>query len=1369
MEFLKKAWKYLVGAACVVIASGIFISIAVAGNQPIINLHEPSTYVMDSETIFTLDASVSIPDFTGDSAALAATNLVWQTDNNQIIGFASNPGLTAFDNSTATGLSVTAKTIKAGRTRISAKFYYQTEDGDENGKVIDTVFTPGNESSFHFIEVEFNDSFTTNFTAAFNPPSAFEEGRIYRPGIQLNMNANTYTQDPLGIAKSNEVVSWHQNTFEKGYIQVDKGGACDVYIRPQSGYDTASQSYIPNLYRHIVIYGAVMFDDDTYVMPTNDYRAQPIPSNIDTSASARVVYESTNPNVAVMNKSVLTPVGAGVATITAGVKDSSGNYMTYNNGDPSSTVNSYDTIDVTIPLVWIVNGVASRDLSQNINVGDSYEFLTNATADSTLTFTSSNNAVATISADGILNAKTSGTTTVTAKVTNGSFTDTITATINVVDTFALSATSYTVQVGETYTLEAKGAAEGAVIKFYIDDVEVSAANGGLTGEVDPTNDRFVTVKGVRQGSYTVRAEMKYNNVIKNAYCTVIVMTPVTDVTINPDKLTMKVGETANLRVTIGPNTAFNKNVFWVSSDPSVVSIQAGSESELTTTITAMKGGVATITVVSAADGTKYATCTVNVSEAVTGVKLNEHNVTVNSKQMTQYLLTATVYPESTGVPDGVDRTVKWSSTDESVLTVDPNTGLVTFVAPGHAAVIVQTVDGGFTDSCNFTVSVPVETVTIQSDDLILSIGERVALTAEVLPLTASNRNVEWISSDTSIVTIDTNGNLTAVKPGYATITCRAMDSGSSAPWDSINVYVRQRVSSLTLNTRSVTVTKGTVFWLYATILPETADVKLVDWKSSDESLATVDDNGMVTAIAPGVVKITATSRDTGDSDYCEVTISEPVQAIRLLTGDSQTLFVGSQFTIVPEVLPIDAPNKNVTYTSSNENVATVDENGVVTAVLGGECDIIVTTEERQLKAICHITVIEYLSTITLDKTFSYLNINSSLTLNATTTTDTATNKNIIWKSANPAIATVDSAGKVTGISYGTVVITAVAEDGGGATATCVIQVVEPVTSITLNATELRMIQGDTYILAATVYPATASVRNIKWESDNPSVATVDADGEVTAVSGGKCKISAVSTDGNDIRAYCIVYVTNKTNATKLTLNSSAITIKVGEGRKLTVTSIPSVITEELGWYSTDTGIVTVDQEGNILGINEGVANVVVYGKTSGVEGRCQVTVKSGMIYATGININSSEITMLTGKTRLLTARLTPLNATEPVQWFSSDTSVVVVDSNGKITTVGPGHATITAITNTTGFESNCLVHSIALSRTKLVMQQYDPFQLYVDGAASPISWRTNNPRIATVSSKGEVIGRKPGTTTITATIEGKTLSCTVTITEATKY
>ena len=1362
MNIVKKFWKYILGAVVVLGSSGALLAYVLASNDPVINLMTPDSYNFDSEETFSLQATVAIPEYAGTNAdALVMTNLEWTTGNSQIIGL-TDAGMTGTFGSSAIGQTVMAKAIKAGRTQVTATFYYKV---DADGKVTDEVFVPENRSEFESISVSFQSSFTCNFVTEFDPADGYADDRVYNTGVQIRFNANTYTEDPIYVSNNNDVVSWGKNSFESGYIKVEKGGVSDVYIRPESGYDAASQTPIPGLYRRVTIRGAVRFTDDTYVLPATNYGPQTIGSNIDTSDNSGVSYTTTDASVAYMEKSVLMPVGAGYATITAGIKDSTGNFMVFMPGDPTNEVNSADSIDVTIPFVWMQNGAGVPTLTQNLNVGDFYQLKTNATDTSTVTFTSSKPSVAAVSNDGNITARSSGTTTITAKVVNGAFTETIEAVVNVVDTFSLSTTSVAIAVGESYNLEAIGSADGATVTFTVDGLAPENANGGLKAVVDEDNPNILKVTGVLEGTYTVVARMELNGMVKTATATISVKTPVSKITIEPQTLNLNVNETANLRVQVEPNTAYNKNVVWVSSDSSVVEIDTDSATEYEVTVKAKKGGIATVTVVSVADGTKYASCTINVREAVTGIELNESNVTVNMIQIPEYVLLATVYPVSTGIADGVNRNVIWSSTDESILTVDQN-GKVTFVAPGSAAVVAKTEDGGFTAYCNFVVSVPVTEIKITSDDLILKVGDETTLSAEVLPLTASNRTVVWSSTDENVVTIDTNGTLKALKAGHAAIFCRSLDSGVE---DYINVYVKQPVSSIELNTHQITVPKGTVFWLYATILPENADVKIVDWSSGDESLATVASDGMVTALMPGVVTITATSRDTGDSDYCIVTIEEPVTSIRLLTGDSQTLFVGAQFTIVPEVLPVDAPNKAVTYKSTNTDIATVDENGVVTAVMGGTCDIIVTTVERQLTAVCHITVKEYLATITLDKSFTYINVGSYVDIIATTTKDTASNKNIIWKSSNEAIAKVDQSGRVTGVAYGTAVITAVAEDGGGATASCVVQVIEPVTSIVINPSELNMLAGDKQLVTATIVPSTATVKALKWESSDSSVATVDQDGEITAVSGGKCRIYAYSTDGNNISAYCTVYVTNKALATKLTLNSSDIKIKIGEHRQLTVKSIPEKLTEELGWYSTDTGIVTVDQKGNIVGIAEGVANIVVYGKESGVETSCKVTVESDTVKATSIKLNSTEITMLAGKTRQLTVRMTPTNCTEALRWYSTDTSVVVVDANGKISTVGPGQAQVIAVTATTGLEASCTVHSIAISRSSVTLQQYDPFQLYVDGAPGKVSWRTNNPRIATVSSTGEVIGRKAGTTTITATVDGKTVTCTVTITEATKY
>ena len=182
-----------------------------------------------------------------------------------------------------------------------------------------------------------------------------------------------------------------------------------------------------------------------------------------------------------------------------------------------------------------------------------------------------------------------------------------------------------------------------------------------------------------------------------------------------------------------------------------------------------------------------------------------------------------------------------------------------------------------------------------------------------------------------------------------------------------NIYVKQPVTQVILNTTDITVRQGQVFWLNATCLPENADNKIISWESRDESVCTVESDGKVTAVGAGTTSIIATNVDTGLTAYCVVTVTQPVTGISL-NSDYQELWVGAKYAIIPVVEPYDAENKNVTYLSSDPSVATVDENGVVTALKGGSCIIEVTTEVNKLTAACTIVVKEYVSSITLSET-----------------------------------------------------------------------------------------------------------------------------------------------------------------------------------------------------------------------------------------------------------------------------------------------------------------------------------------------------------------------------------------------------------------
>ena len=199
------------------------------------------------------------------------------------------------------------------------------------------------------------------------------------------------------------------------------------------------------------------------------------------------------------------------------------------------------------------------------------------------------------------------------------------------------------------------------------------------------------------------------------------------------------------------------------------------------------------------------------------------------------------------------------------------------------------------------------------------------------------------------------------------------------------------------------------------------------------------------------------------------------------------------------------------------------------------------------------------------------------------------------------------------------------------------------------------------------------------------------------------------------------------------------------------------------WTSDNEEVAKVYSDGDIVGIAPG--RTIVHATstdTNNVVAHCTVIVKP-IINASSISINSSEIVMLKGKTRKLTARLYPLNSNESVNWLSTDTSIVQVDPNGNIITVGAGVCEVVAYSSSGTVQDSCKIYSIAMSHTDIRMEQYDTFNLYVDGSPSAVSWRTSNPRIATVTQNGVVTGRMPGECIITGTVAGKTVTCYVKI------
>ena len=413
------------------------------------------------------------------------------------------------------------------------------------------------------------------------------------------------------------------------------------------------------------------------------------------------------------------------------------------------------------------------------------------------------------------------------------------------------------------------------------------------------------------------------------------------------------------------------------------------------------------------------------------------------------------------------------------------------------------------------------------------------------------------------------------------------------------------------------------------------------------------------------------------------------------------------------------------------------------------------------------------TSISLNSSSLTKEVGNASTITATIYPSNATDKTVIWLTSNPKVATV-SGGKVTAVATGTATITAVTNNGK--TATCTVTVTNPtveVTGITLNKTSTTIIKGNSETLTATITPSNATNKTVTWTTSNSSIATV-SNGKVTAVAAGTATITAKSNNGKT--ATCTVTVTNPTVAvTGITLNKTSTTITKGSSETLTATITPSNATNKTVTWTTSNSSVATVSGGKVTAVAVGTATITAK-SNNGKTATCTVTVVNPTVEVTGISLNKTSTTITKGNTETLTATISPSNATnKTVTWTTSNSSVATV-SNGKVTAVAAGTATITAKSNNsktatctvTVVNPTVAVTGITLNKTSTTITKGNTETLTATISPSnatnkTVTWTTSNSSVATVAG-GKITAVAAGTATITANSNnGKTATCTVTV------
>lgn len=471
-------------------------------------------------------------------------------------------------------------------------------------------------------------------------------------------------------------------------------------------------------------------------------------------------------------------------------------------------------------------------------------------------------------------------------------------------------------------------------------------------------------------------------------------------------------------------------------------------------------------------------------------------------------------------------------------------------------------------------------------------------------------DLAWSSSNPEVATVDQNGQVKGVSQGSAIITANTADGKGKAA--QIKVVVPEptklwfvhnswgdEVKDLEIKLRD---TRDIYINSEIPYKDETKVDMPVTLTSSDESIVTAEltDENKVTlkAINLGKATVTATTPDGGKASI-EVEIIRPdAESIKIDQSGPIKLYPGQKCALSTTIVPAEAMPK-LTWNSWDTGIATVDQDGMITAVEPGETEIYVETDnDRDASIDIHVLIPP--QKITLSQTKATLVVGDKLTLKAKLTPDNA-ETGLTWSSSKPSVATVTQKGKVTALKVGTAKITVKTDNGK--LASCTITVKPAPTKVRLNKTKATLGVKEKLTLKATVSPSKAYT-TLTWKSSDKAIATVSKQGVVTPRKPGTAVITVRTKNGKTAK----FTVTVKAAPKKVTLNKSG-TVELKKGKRLKLkATLPKNTVSALTWTSSKPKVASVDQKGNVRALKKGTAVITV--KTfNGKTAKVTVTVK----------------------------------------------------------------------------------------------------------------------------------------------------------------
>lgn len=647
------------------------------------------------------------------------------------------------------------------------------------------------------------------------------------------------------------------------------------------------------------------------------------------------------------------------------------------------------------------------------------------------------------------------------------------------------------------------------------------------------------------------------------------------------------------------------------------------------------------------------------------------------------------------------------------------------------------------------------------------------------------QNILWVSSDTSIVTVEPQtGNVAAKvtatdKTGDVVITAINKDNDTYAT----------AIVTVTAPITDVKIDKGTAYtstlatpyiFMNAVYQPANATDTTMIWESSDPSVATVGDDGMVTVLKLGQTTITVKPvyNPNGVFAQCVLTIKDdPITAIKT---DVTTLNMikGDTYQVTTTLTPENPTDRTLTWTSNKTSVATVN-NGKITAVGVGTATIMVQGG-KATPVLIEVNVRDRITSIAFKETNVSLPVKQTKQLEVIITPDKDVNTNLSFYSSDTSVVTVDANGLITGISEGKAMITCISEDlGKYHPITCNVTITKEVilaTAFTVDPLEKTIVVGEEFEITPIFTPENTLDQRVTYLSLNEEIATVDENGKVVGVMTGETMIQVTAVESR-LTALCKVTVEQ---AVEFSLSPSSREIALGKSFKITKVVSPNNVNKSAIWQTSNSKIASISSTGKVTGKKLGSCTITCTLKRYNQSATCRV--KVARLNST-VKLDKTSIRMNVGSTYRLKKTVWSNNSTTPSVKFTSQNKKIatVGASSGKITAKKVGSTMITARTqDEVRATARCRVivirraTSISLNKTYAICTIGRTIKLKANvkpdnASIKKVKWTSSDPNIASITGSGKITGYAEGDVYITATTtdgSNKSAKCYVKVTES---